>query len=289
MTRLDSKSILPDGLKIAKINYDDEDTLVSALQGQQFLIITLGVVAPPDTQSKLVKAAAKAGVPYIMPNCYAYDPLNVKFSEEYLYANAFKIMDEIRSLGVSSYIVMVSGFGYEWSVALGSGTYGLDIKNRKAVLFDDGKTLIITTCWRQCGRAIAVLLSLKELPVDSNDMSPTVSQWTNNQLYISSFRVSQRDMLDSIQRVTGTTDGEWDITYEPSAERYKNGIEAMQKGDRSGFMKAMYSRVFFQTGDGDFESSRGLDNSKIGLEKDDLDDATKRAVEMVESGWNPFA
>ena len=96
-------------------------------------------------------------------------------------------------------------------------------------------------------------------------------------------------MLDSIHRVTGTTDKDWEITYEPTAQRYKNGIAEMQKGAMTGFAKAMYSRNFFPNGGGDFESSRGLANDLIGLPTEDLDEATKRTVEMVESGWNPFA
>jgi len=63
----------------------------------------------------------------------------------------------------------------------------------------------------------------------------------------------------------------------------------MKKGERSGFVRAMYSRAFYPNGGGDYESSRGLDNGKIGLEKDDLDVATKRTVELVATGWNPFA
>jgi len=41
---------------------------VETLRGQQVLIITISVAAPSDTISKLVRAAAKAGVPYILPN-----------------------------------------------------------------------------------------------------------------------------------------------------------------------------------------------------------------------------
>lgn len=286
MTRTDSKSTLPAGVKIARINYDDDDgqPLVSALQGQQFLIITLSVFAPPDTHSKLVKAAAKAGIPYIMPNVFGFDTQNKSLREEDLYsADSVQRCAEIESLGVS-YIAMVCGFWYEWSLALGEPWFGFDFKNKKVTFFDDGKTLINTSTWRQCGRALAALLSLPE-----SSASPAVSQWKNKPFYLASFRISQRDMLDSIHRVTGSTDKDWDITYEPTAQRYKNGIDEMQKGAMTGRAKAMYSRTFFPNGDGDYESSRGLVNDLIGLPKDDLDEATKRAVEMVESGWNPFA
>ncbi|OCK76863.1 NAD(P)-binding protein [Lepidopterella palustris CBS 459.81] len=285
VTRTDSKGTLPAGVKVAQVNYDDDgQSLVSALQGQQFLIITLSIRAPPDTHSKLVRAAAKAGVPYIMPNAYGFDILNKSLREEDLYgATSLQHCVEIEKLGIS-YVAMVCGFWYEWSLALGEFWFGLDIKNKKATFFDDGETRVNVSTWRQCGRALAALLSLPE-----SGASPSVSQWKNMPFYFASFRVSQRDMLDSIHRVTGTTDKDWEITYEPTGERYKNGIDEMQKGARTGFAKAMYSRLFFPNGDGDFESSRGLANDLIGLPKEDLDEATKRTVEMVESGWNPLA
>ncbi|KAF4629825.1 hypothetical protein G7Y89_g8318 [Cudoniella acicularis] len=285
LTRADSKGP-PDAIKVVVVDYDNEDSLVSALKGQQFLVITLSVFAPPDTHSKIVKAAVKAGVPYIMPNSYGSDIMNESLRKEDLYGEgALERCKEIEALG-SSYIALLCGFWYKWSLSLGS--FGFDIANKKATFFDDGKTYTNISTWEQCGRALAGLLSLKELPEDANDKSPTISQWKNKPLYISSFRITQRDMLDSIHRNIGTTDSDWTIEYEPSAQRYKDGIEAMKKGDRQGFAKAMYSRTFFPNGGGDFETSRGLANSAIGLKDDDLDEATKRAVDMVKAGFNPF-
>jgi len=95
-------------------------------------------------------------------------------------------------------------------------------------------------------------------------------------------------MLDSVNRVIGTQDKDWEINYEPTVDRYKKGLEEMQKGSMKGFAQALYSRVFYPNGDGNFESSRGLENSLLGLPKEDLDEATKRVIEMVNSGWNPF-
>ena len=285
MTRTDSKLDLPSAVKVARVKYDDDgESLVSALRGQQFLVITLSVLAPPDTHSIIVKAAAKAGVPYIMPNVYGGDIQNKSLCEEDLYsAGANQRCTEIESLGVS-YIAMACGFWYEWSLALGEPWFGFDIKNKTVTFFDDGKTIINVSTWKQCGRALAALLSLPETGAD-----PAISQWRNKPLYFASFRLSQRDMLDSLHRVTGSTDKDWEITYEPTSQRYKNGLSDLQKGIRTGFAKALYSRGFYPNGDGDIESSRGLVNGSIGLPKEDLDEATKRAVEMVESEWSPFA
>lgn len=68
ITREDSKSEMPKGCKVAKVNYDDDASLVAALKGQDALVITLGVMAGKDVQQKLIRAAGEAGVPWVMPN-----------------------------------------------------------------------------------------------------------------------------------------------------------------------------------------------------------------------------
>lgn len=219
-----------------------------------------------------------------MPNVYGFDITNSSLSSEDGYAAASrKTCLEIESLG-PAYIAMTCGFWYEWSLAIGEQWFGFDIKKRTVTFFDDGTTKINTSTWAQCGRALAKLLSLPE-----SGASPSVAQWKNKPFRISSFRVSQRDMLDSLNRVIGTSDKDWTITHESSAKRVEDGKAELQKGMMTGFAKSMYSRIFFPNGDGDYESSAGLDNKVVGLPKEELDEATKRTVEMVESGWNPFA
>ncbi|KAK9234338.1 hypothetical protein V1525DRAFT_391540 [Lipomyces kononenkoae] len=52
---------------------DDDTALVEV---EETAIITMSVTAPRDTVSKLVRAAAKAGVPYVMPIWFGHDPAN---------------------------------------------------------------------------------------------------------------------------------------------------------------------------------------------------------------------
>lgn len=63
LSRAGSKSAIPDGVKTISVDYSNESQLVEALKGQQMLIISLAVTAPPETQGNVVAAAAKAGVP----------------------------------------------------------------------------------------------------------------------------------------------------------------------------------------------------------------------------------
>lgn len=278
---------LPEGVKTAPISYDNEESLVAALQGQQFLVITLSVRAPPDSHTKLVNAAAKAGVPFVMPNSYGFDVTSKFWIEDSQYgAQAAERAREVERAGVSSWIWMACGFWYEWSLAMGDCWYGFDIKQRKVTFYDDGKTVINTSTWDQCARALAALLKLKVLPDDENDKSATISDWKNKPLYISSFSACQRDMLDSIHRVIGTTDKDWDIQFQPSEARYKQGLEELQKGQTTGYAKSMYAHAFFPHGDSHYEKTKGLDNSKLNLPKEDLDEITKNAIEMAENDFN---
>ena len=145
--------------------------------------------------------------------------------------------------------------------------------------FDDGNTQISTSTWPQVGRAVARLLSLKVLPDDANDTSPYLSKYNNRVVYASSFLVSQRDMLDSVLRVTGAKESDWTITHEDAVKRFDRGRELLSKGNMVGFVMLLYTRVFYQNGGGDFSDK--LDNDLLGLPKENLDDATAIAVNMA--------
>ena len=76
ITREDSTSVLPPSVNARKVNYDNQSSLVEALQGQDALVITMSVAAPPEEQNKLIEAAAAEGVPWVLPNEIFGDPLD---------------------------------------------------------------------------------------------------------------------------------------------------------------------------------------------------------------------
>lgn len=290
LTRQDSKNEVPSGVKAIPVDYNDESTVVAALKDQQFLVITLAATVPPDVHSKIVQAAAKAGVPHIMPNKFGLDHSNeALIKENPVSADSKSMLAEIEAAGCS-WTSMICSLWYEYSLAMGPLWFGFDFANKKLTLYDDGTTKINLTTWEQCARAVAALLSLKELPEDANDKSLTVNTWRNKPLVISSFLVSQKDMFESWKRVSGDKDSDWMIEKEPSKERYQKGIEAMKSAQdpmsaRMGAAMASFVRVFFPNGGGDYESTRGLDNAKLGLPKEDLDERTAVAKGMVEQDY----
>ncbi|KAF2723173.1 NAD(P)-binding protein [Polychaeton citri CBS 116435] len=274
LTRMESTATLPADVTVQRVDYNSVPSIVSALRGIQFLVITLSVFAPPDLESRIISAARSAGVQYIMPNAYGFDNQNPNLAASELYRTRSVVKcNEIEALGMK-YVYMCCGFWYEWSLAAGESWFGFSISERKVTFFDDGMTKINTR-----------LKSLLSLPAKTNGQALGVEDWANKSFYISSFHVSQRDMLESLHRVLGTTDNDWQITYEPSEKRYHDGLEGLKKGEKRAFPKALYSRIFYTNGDGSFENDWEAANQHFQLPREDLDESTRRVVELVESGW----
>ena len=282
LTRSDSTTAIPSGVEIKRISYSDHGSLVAALQGQDALIITMNTRAPPEQQTQLIDAAPAPKLPWELPNEYGYDTLHRGLHDDIPLGKAHAAYrEQIAALGVSAYVGVTCGFWYEYSLSASPACYGFDLQERSVTFFDDGDTRINTSTLPQCGRAVANLLALKILPEDEgDDGSACLSRFKNKFVYVSSFRVSQRDMLDSVMRVTGTKVDDWSVGHEASVDRYRAGCEELKRGNFVGFPQLMYTRVFYQDGSGDFEASRGLQNEVLGLPDDDLDEYTKIALQM---------
>ncbi|KAL4802423.1 hypothetical protein BDV18DRAFT_61803 [Aspergillus unguis] len=279
LSRKDSANKLPEGVVVAPIDYSDEATIVEALKGQQFFIITVAPTAPRDTHSKLVQAAAKAGVPYIMPNGYGGDIDHVKLGQDTMLGPvAQAARDEIERLGMQ-WITVCCGFWYDYSLAGGPARFGFDFDKKELTIYDDGNTKTSVSTLAQVGRAVATVLSLKQLPEDENDKSLTFSSWLNKPVYLRSFVISQNDMFESVKRVTGTTDSDWTVTHEDSHKRFQDGLGMVKTGNMAGFAKLLYSRAFWPEDAGNHADK--AQNELLGLPEEKLDDATQVGIDMV--------
>ncbi|KAL9598116.1 MAG: hypothetical protein Q9179_004041 [Wetmoreana sp. 5 TL-2023] len=228
ITRADSQSMLPPGVVVKKVDYSKHETLVEALRGQEALVITISGHAPiQETEEKLVRAAAEAGVPWILaiPN-----------------------------------------------------NYGFNFANHTVQFYDEGETKISTSTWPQLARAVVGLLSLPIKPEGSNEEA-CLENLRNKVVYVNSFTVSQKDILASVLRLTGTKEDDWTITKEPAPEVFSTAVKQIKEGKKEAFAKFLYSRIFFSDGCGDFEHNKGTLNSMLGLPKEDIDEATKIAME----------
>lgn len=292
LTRSTNSSSFPPGLTPIPVDYSEPSTLTAALKGQDALIITLAVAAPPDTQSKLIRAAAEARVPWILPNEFGGDTDDPVSDETRMGPPKRAARKLIEELGVSSWFGIVSGFWYEYSLS-GPGLYGIDIAKREVVWFDDGTQRLNTSTWVQIGRAVASLLAL---PVGEGTSGgagagagadvATLSSYRNRLVFVSSFAVNQREMLDSINRVMGLEDKDWTLTRVGAKKRFEDAGKKLAGGDRMSYAYLLYTRYFFLGEDASlFEKTKRLDNKKLNLPTEDLDDATRKAVEMAQEGY----
>ncbi|KAF1954253.1 putative oxidoreductase CipA [Byssothecium circinans] len=283
ITRANSPT-LPSGVHVATVDYTKPETLVDALKGQDVLIMTMSVAAPPEITSKLIEAAAKAGVPWILPDEFSGDTDDdVVGNDTFLGPPKIKNRKLIEELGVSSWIAVANGFWYEHSLG-GPGLFGINVLTRECQWYDDGEQRLNVSTWSQVGRAVANLLSL---PISSDDKPTTTLSGNRNRfVFIASFSLNQREMLASVQRVTKTTDADWKFSSIPSKEKYENGRKKFLAGDRAAFAELLYSRLFFPGENALlYEVTKGLSNEALGLPKEDLDEATVGAIELAKSDY----
>jgi hypothetical protein len=66
-------------------------------------------------------------------------------------------------------------------------------------------------------------------------------------------------------------------------------MEEFSKGIVTGISKAMYAKLFIRSRAGELELPRGTANKALDLPEESLDEATRTALEMVQSGWNTLA
>ena len=239
-------------------------------------------VFAPDAQPKLIAAAKDAGVKWIMPNEYGtdYEKFPKAGEDTKLGPPAIAIRHSIRAAGLN-FVSLACSFWYEFSLAGTSARYGFDFAKREVTFFDDGETKITTSTLLQCGRALAALLSLPVLPINEQDQQLTLSHFRDKSAFVGSFYVSQKDMFESVLRVTNTQEAEWKIGYEGVEARYQRGGELFSQGKMEGYAMMLYARSFYK--DSPMDTQALLNNEELGLPKEDFDEATKVAVEMAKT------
>lgn len=281
LSRPSSTKTIPTGVAATKVaDQADHKSLVEALRGQDVFIITIAPGLPLDIQKPLIDAAIEAGVKYIMPNEYGLDYGNESLAKDTLIGDSglgIRRYIEERGRGKTSWVALSCSFWYEFCLAGSEIRFGFDLGKRVLTLIDDGNTKISVSTWRQCARAVAELFALP-IGLEKGYTGATIADWKNKAVFVSSFEVSQRDMLASILRVTGGRESDWTINQEDSQTRYERGIELKDAGDISGQILFVFTRVFFPNGGGNF--GHKTVNAELGLEKEDLDTATREALDL---------
>ncbi|CAN8100562.1 unnamed protein product [Discula destructiva] len=149
-----SRTGFPAGVNVAEVDYDSLDSLVTALQGQDAVVSTLAETARP-AQLNLIEAAAQAGIKRYLPSEFGCNTLNAKTAALPVFAGgkvlARKVLEEKASAGRLSYTLVMTGPFLDWGLQVG---FIMDVKNKKATLYDGGDRVFSATTLSDIGKAV---------------------------------------------------------------------------------------------------------------------------------------
>src|SRR3569833_98327 len=268
ITRSESNSTFPNGVQIQKGSCTDESFLVSALRGQDVLVLMLGH-GGIEQQTPLIRAAGKAGVAYALPVEYSSDPeaTDLVAASPFLgFRKHFRLLAE--EVGVS-WICIANNPWIDWSLA--AGFWKIDIKGRRATLLWGGNTKFVTTTLDATAKGIASVLSLPEAEL---------AEYKNKSVYLMSFRTTQREILESVLRATQTTEADWAIESVGGDQLVAGGKEAMAKHDIPLATAGHYAAHMKEGMGGDY-IAKVDDMKKLGVEPENMEEVVKRVVEEV--------
>jgi uncharacterized protein YbjT (DUF2867 family) len=265
--RPESTTEFPATVAVKKGSFTNESFLVDALEGQDVLLIIVPI-PNMDLGSLFIHAAAKAGVPYILPTEFGVDTPKVE-NEHSMMAPKMARRQLIEELGVSSWIAVIVNFWLDANIQ--SGLWGIQVGDRKVEIFKGANAKISTTTVSRSGEGIAVLLSLPEAKL---------AGYKNKSYYFSSFELSQRDIFEAVKRSTGTKDADWSITEKDATEIIRESELKIQDGDGYAEWYRLFV-MFFQGIQGSNYEEKVVDLREYGLLNEDLDTVVKRAIDEM--------
>lgn len=219
-----------------------------------------------ESQTAFINAASEAGVRWVLPTEFGSD-IHSQLAKDFpMMSMKNQFRDLIEEKGMS-WIAVVNNPWFDWS--LKAGLWNVDIPGKKATLFDVGSAKFNTTTLAQVGRSVAALLSLPE---------DKLKKFKNNAVYIRSFWLNQRDILDSAIRATGTKESDWEIKTQDPAEAIQASRDAVAAGNMMAFIGEFYTTHMLEGRGGNFEEKAVSDMAVLGLEGENLDEVVKRVV-----------
>ncbi|UPK97287.1 hypothetical protein LCI18_008222 [Fusarium solani-melongenae] len=214
-----SESTFPPAVNVIKSDYT-LDSLISALTGQDAVICALGPMSL-QVETVVIDAAATARVKWFIPSEFGHNTADervlkvlplLKTKTDILAQLGSKAQDGMNWVGI------VTGLFFDWGLA--RGFLEFDIPKHTARIWDDGNTTYLTTNISDIGIALVKLLSD---PAVQNEVK-------NKHVHISSFEVSQNQILQELERVTGET---FKVESISSQEIRRHATERLAKGDLS--------------------------------------------------------
>lgn len=230
LTRPGITPTFPPSVKTAEIDYSSPSTLRAALADHDVLISTVGY-AGILAQEALISAALAVGVKRIIPSEYGSDPSNAAARALPVFGHKVQIEQHLRAAVTDSptttWTLVANNEFLDWDLDHG---FGVDVTGRKMEIFDGGDVPFTATPLSFVAEGVVRILQRPELTA-------------NRVVKLHGAKLTQSALLRMLQKHTGTSDAEWTLTRSSTAEREKQGYEALAK-DPQDF--AIWAVMFLQ-------------------------------------------
>ncbi|KAK7708119.1 hypothetical protein SLS64_006941 [Diaporthe eres] len=263
-----SRTVSPPSARVIAIPDDyPHDSLVAAFTGQDAVINCVTTLAV-RTQLRIIAAAAEAGVRRFVPSEYGLNNNNPAARALCpVFREKGEVQDHLRTLEHRmEWMSVACGMWLKWSAT--HEFLGMHIAERKFVLWDDGEGLFSTTT--EENTALAVV----------NALTKKWEETANKVVWLSDFAVSQKQLLEAVERATGEK-------FETESIDSESFIREKQAAAAAGDGEATYALIEtgFVTGKygGHLEEEGEIMNDLLELPKRSFDEVIKTAVEAVKT------
>lgn len=261
LTREGSTSTFPNSVPVFKADYTNASSIKAAMDGQDAVICMVGGIAAGDQQI-FIDAALAAGVKRFFPSEFGPYSRNPEFSalNPVVLPAKSGTVDYLRSKeSEMSWSSLVTGAFFDWAMRV--GFFGFDLASKTATLIDGGTSVFTATTLWTIGRALVAILDHPE-------------ETRNQYIFVSSFNVSQRDILEVLEKVD---DQKWAVKHVTSEEVINNGKKRLAGGDFAGIMDLTRGGAFGKQALGD-ERPHGFWNDWLGLAKEDMEQIVREML-----------
>jgi uncharacterized protein YbjT (DUF2867 family) len=247
-------SSLPSTVKVIKVDYSSQDSLISSLRGQEAFI---SAIPKHGEQPALIDAAIAAGVQRFIPSEFGSNTIgNDKVRALPVFAGKLKTQEYLRAKQDQiSHTFLINGLFLDWGLSIGwlANLIG------KSDINDDGDSVHSFTLLADIAKAVAGILKHPE-------------ETKNRGVYVQSAALSQNQVLKIAQKVKPEFKAETEQV--DLAEVEKNAYAELSKEDGNigsammGFIKVSifregYGNLWDEKNDNELLGVKGLSSSEL--------------------------
>jgi putative NADH-flavin reductase len=247
-------SSLPSAVKVIKVDYSSQDSLISSLRGQEAFI---SAIPKHEEQPALIDAAIAAGVQRFIPSEFGSNTIgNDKVRALPVFAGKLKTQEYLRAKQDQiSHTFLINGLFLDWGLSIG---WLANLKG-KTDINDNGDSVHSFTLLADIARAVAGILKHPE-------------ETKNRGIYVQSAALSQNQILKIAQKVKPEFKAETEQV--DLAEVEKNAYAELSKEDGNigsammGFIKVSifregYGNLWDAKNDNELLGIKGLSSSEL--------------------------